>query len=449
MAVVPVESYIGSLDFHRLEQNPNTASSESFFMGTVVNQSSNYIQFNVNPAISDQFGPDWEGADGKPLNQVRVDAKSAYAKGSVVLTGTPGAKATGNIPAKLERSLRLAENKDIVPLDIVVDGGLSTIWAVMNKDENGANSLETYKDDTMLPEAWDTEGGLADPDPLVGGGVTIANNWQTITNDFIKFVGEERKDCVFISDPIRHIFVQGPDNKVLSTSRHNFSQHVHRPLRNLYAAVNSNYACAYGNWVKRYDNASAQFVWLPFSGYQANIFANVDSNLQPWFAAAGLNNGIIRDIVDIAVNPTQKQRDLLYKSSINPIVFFPGDGYTVWGQKTLQKKPSAFDRINVRRLFLVLEKATLAIMKYFVFEPNTVFTRTRVLNVLSPIFDIAKNNEGLYDYMIVCDERNNTPNVIDNNEMVVDIYIKPVRIAEFILVNFHATRTDQDFNELL
>jgi phage tail sheath protein FI len=162
-----------------------------------------------------------------------------------------------------------------------------------------------------------------------------------------------------------------------------------------------------------------------------------------------LNNGVIRNITDIAFKPNQKQQDAFYRMGINPIVFFQGDGFVVWGQKTLQSKPSAFDRINVRRLFLVLERATLKVMRYFVGEPNTIFTRTRVNNVLKPIFDLAKNNEGCYDYLIVCDERNNTPQVVDNNEMKVDIYIKPVRTAEFILVTFYATRTDQDFNELI
>ncbi|MHA2031648.1 MAG: phage tail sheath C-terminal domain-containing protein, partial [Candidatus Kariarchaeaceae archaeon] len=151
----------------------------------------------------------------------------------------------------------------------------------------------------------------------------------------------------------------------------------------------------------------------------------------------------------VAINPTQKQRDLLYRISTNPVRTIPGIGFTIWGQKTLQKKPSAFDRINVRRLFLVLEKATLQIMRFFVFEPNTTFTRTRVVNTLNPIFEVPKNNEGVQDFLIVCDERNNTPATIDNNELIVDIYIKPVRTAEFILVNFIATRTDQDFNELI
>jgi phage tail sheath protein FI len=134
---------------------------------------------------------------------------------------------------------------------------------------------------------------------------------------------------------------------------------------------------------------------------------------------------------------------------LNPVAFFPAEGFVIFGQKTLLKKPSAFDRINVRRLFLYLEVATRNTIKFFLFEPNTLFTRTQVINVLTPIFELAKNTQGVYDYLIICDERNNTPDVIDQNELVVDIYIKPVRAAEFILVNFYATRTGQDFQELV
>ena len=130
-------------------------------------------------------------------------------------------------------------------------------------------------------------------------------------------------------------------------------------------------------------------------------------------------------------------------------MFFNGDGFSAFGQKTLQNKPTAFDRINVRRLFLTLERAVQRTVKYFVFEPNTDFTRNRLKSTISPIFDYAKDTEGLYDYLIVADERNNTPDTIDNNELIVDIYLKPVRTAEFILVNFIATRTGQNFQELI
>ena len=268
-------------------------------------------------------------------------------------------------------------------------------------------------------------------------------------NIFNTFVQDTRKDCVFIADPLRQIFVNGPDVKTLNVVNNTFTTNIYTPLQNSLSNIDTNYSTIYGNWVKTYDTFTNKFVWVPASGYVAAIYANNDAATQPWIAPAGLNRGIIRNITDIAFNPNQKQRDYLYTISVNPICLFSGEGYAVYGQKTLQSKPSAFDRINVRRLFITLERAVQNAVKYFVFEPNTDFTRTRLVNTITPIFELAKNTQGLYDYLIVCDERNNTPYVIDNNELAVDIYIKPVRAAEFILVNFIATRTGQNFNELI
>jgi phage tail sheath protein FI len=213
--------------------------------------------------------------------------------------------------------------------------------------------------------------------------------------------------------------------------------------------ANSSYATTYGNWVKVNDQYSGINVWVPFSGFAVADMANVDSNFQPWYAPAGFTRGRVGNALAVAIAPKQKERDMLYKININPVAFFPNEGINIFGQKTLLRQPSAFDRINVRRLFLYLEKATKKTAKFFIFEPNTFFTRKRVVSTLSPIFDRAKNTEGLYEYLIVCDERNNTPDTIDQNELIVDIYIKPVRAAEFILVNFYATRTSTDFNELV
>ena len=134
---------------------------------------------------------------------------------------------------------------------------------------------------------------------------------------------------------------------------------------------------------------------------------------------------------------------------MNPVAFFPAEGFVVYGQKTLQRQPSAFDRINVRRLFINLETLVRNTVKSFIFEPNTLFTRTQVINTISPFFENAKNTAGVYDYLIICDEKNNTAAVIDDNTMVVDIYLKPTRTAEYILVNFYATKTSQDFNEII
>ena len=271
-----------------------------------------------------------------------------------------------------------------------------------------------------------------------------------------------------ILDPIRNIFIQGSNSKVINSKKTfspnagidpepnepgyvatNFSQHIYWPLRHQFSTINSSYATTYSTFVQVVDSVSNKQVWVPFSGFAAALMANTDSNFQPWFAPAGFTRGVLTGVNDLGVYPKLKQRDQLYKVSVNPVAFFPAEGFVVFGQKTLLKKPSAFDRINVRRLFLNLEVATRDTVKYFVFEPNTLFTRTQIINTLSPIFDNARNTEGLYDYLIVCDERNNTPDVIDNNELKIDIYIKPVRTAEFILVSFYATRTGQDFNELI
>jgi phage tail sheath protein FI len=201
--------------------------------------------------------------------------------------------------------------------------------------------------------------------------------------------------------------------------------------------------------MKVYDDYSGLYIYVPSSGFIAAKIASTDSDVGPWGAPAGFNRGIITDAIDLAIAPNQRQRDEFYKININPITRFPDQGLVVFGQKTLLKKPSAFDRINVRRNFLYLEKVTKQVMKFFLFENNTLFTRTRVVNTLIPFFERVKVADGLYDYLIVCDERNNTPEVIDNNELVVDIYLKPVKTAEFILVNFYATRTDTNFQELV
>jgi len=243
--------------------------------------------------------------------------------------------------------------------------------------------------------------------------------------------------------------VQGANIKVLDIPTNSFSDNVYWPLKNLFASIDTSYVCTFANCGKVADIASNQQVWVPFSGFAAAAMANTDSSFQPWYAPAGFARGVIFGLVDIAVYPKQKQRDLLYKINLNPVTFFPAEGFVIFGQKTLQKRPSAFDRINVRRLFLNLETATRDTVKYFVFEPNTLFTRTQVLNSLTPIFDNAKNTQGIYDYLLICDERNNPPAIIDDNTIVVDVYIKPVRAAEYILCNFYATRTGTNFQEIV
>jgi phage tail sheath protein FI len=279
-------------------------------------------------------------------------------------------------------------------------------------------------------------------------------NYSAIFNQFENFCNLPsntggRGDCMFIADPIRHILVTGRNTKILSDRNKNFQTDVYWAMRHQFELENTSYAGTYGNWVQAYDDFTGEKVWLPFSGYQAAIMARSDAAEFPWSAPAGFTRGLVTNALDIAINPNQKQRDEFYKININPVMFSPAQGVVVFGQKTMSRKPSAFDRINVRRLFLALERPTKKAAQFFVFEPNNEFTRTRLVNTLTPIFEFAKQNGGCYDYLIVCDERNNTPQVIDTNELKVDILIKPTRTAEFILITFTATRSDANFEELI
>ena len=469
------EGYTGSLYTNRQIQDPLGGKPLSFYLQTVANDNSNNVEVYVNPNISSVTN--WLDNNGNSTKKVRMFKSTTIVDGvndtlyyvasaylptvgagnssfkpvnNVYALGTyadslalNGSKSIGTVTTKLDYVLNAAENVDITALDITVDAGLSTIYAVTQV--LGTNEYDdTAISNGLLSQVQALSSSNGEP---VSN--TLVDSWTAITAQFENFASKRRKDHVFISDPIRHLLVTGNNFKTLDDKTKNFSQNIYWPLKNCYTSFNSSYAVAYANWAKVKDLYTSQSVWLPFSGYAAAMITASDANNYPWTAPAGLNRGTVNGISDLGINPQQKQRDLLYKASLNPVVYFPNEGYTVFGQKTLLKAPSAFDRINVRRLFLFLEKTALQTMKYFVFEPNTTFTRSRVINTLTPVFELARNTQGLYDYLIVCNDQNNTADVVDDNTMVIDIYIKPVRTAEFILVNFYATKTSQNFNELL
>ena len=313
-----------------------------------------------------------------------------------------------------------------------------------------AQTNASYDDTAFVDVDGSGTGFYVTNDNMTGSTqISLRDNYRTIFNKFETFARSTRKDHIFIADVLKPLVVQGDQGKVLDDKTKNFSQHVYWPLRHQFNFASSNFATVYGNWAKVYDGVSDKQVWIPFSGVAAKIYANNDANFAPWFAPAGFNRGIVSGVTDIAVSPTQRQRDQLYRIAINPVTQFPAEGTVVFGQKTLQRKPTAFDRVNVRRLFLDLEKRTRQTLKFFIFEPNTFLTRNKIVNTLTPIFENAKQTEGVYDFLIVCDERNNPASVIDQNELRVDIYLKPVRAAEFILVNFYAVNTDVNFEEIV
>lgn len=181
----------------------------------------------------------------------------------------------------------------------------------------------------------------------------------------------------------------------------------------------------------------------------AGIYANTDFQRDAWWAPAGLNRAILQGVRRLAWNPTGGERDILYKNGINPVVSFAGQGKVVWGQKTLLDKSSAFNRINVRRLFLVLEKAISKAAKYFLFEQNDNQTWILMTDMIEPFLQDVKGRRGIYDYYVQIDETTNTPERIDRNELWGNIWIKPTRSAEFIVLNFIATKTGAEFSELI
>ena len=446
------EGYTGSLYALRQLNNPNGGSPNTSFLDNVVNTSSNNIRILTNPYISNTGS--WIDSSGNPTKKVRVSngAKNLYGIGVYVSDTDKNSKIVDNVPAKLERVLRCLENDDIINLDIVAEAGLGTIWASAKARKSDTNfSSEPIIFDDLYNV--DLTNGTANTGLLDTTGsnpsCTARDEYLKVINQFYTFADQTRKDHLFISDPLRNIFVQGSNTKTAKNKNFVFSKDIYWTLRNLYGGVESSYVATYGNWIRTNDSKSDTLCWIPASGYVAAVMASSSQIAYPWSAPAGFNRGKLTNVIDLAINPTQKQRDLLYKVNINPIAFFQNDGNVIFGQKTLYRKPSAFDRINVRRLFLTLEKSTQEVLKLFVFEPNSFTTRSRVVGALTPLFDEARLNDGLYDYTIVCDERNNPPSTIDNNEMRVSIYIQPVRTAEFILADFIATRTGVNFEELI
>ena len=467
------EGYTASFDASRQINSVNGGPAVSFFM-EVADQNSANITTIINPYISNKGANTWLDANGVPTKKVRflssaleqplvgessadyttrVGAPSATVQLLADALGTTNAlyalgdyssedlstKVIGNVPAKLQTATEKLANTDLYPLNLTLEAGLGTIYA------NSFNpSTYGYFDENVPYDALVTELAVQNPPSTP----QCVQYYNAAVSPFIN-LALSRRDHMFIADPLTNIFVQGANLKTLDIVGKTFATDIYWSLKNQFAGIDTSYVTTFANIAKVADIATNQQVWVPFSGFAAASFASTDSNFQPWYAPAGFTRGVVNGVVDIAIYPKQKQRDQLYKINLNPVTFFPSEGFVIFGQKTMQKKPSAFDRINVRRLFLNLETATRDTVKYFLFEPNTLFTRTQIINSLTPIYDNAKNTQGIYDYLLICDERNNTPATIDDNTIVIDVYIKPVRAAEYILCNFYCTRTGTNFQEIV
>lgn len=215
------------------------------------------------------------------------------------------------------------------------------------------------------------------------------------------------------------------------------------------AITSSSYAVMDSSALYVYDKYNDKYRWIIAAGSIAGVCAYTDNVSDPWFSPAGFTRGQLRGVTKLAYNPKAADRDTLYKARVNPLVSFPGQGIVLFGDKTAQSKPSAFDRINVRRLFIVLEKAVATASKFALFEFNDEFSRAQFRNLVEPFLRDIKGRRGITDFKVVCDDTNNTGDIIDTNRFIADIYVKPARSINFITLNFVATRTGVEFSELV
>lgn len=257
----------------------------------------------------------------------------------------------------------------------------------------------------------------------------------TVAKWVVDNVAEVRKDCmVFLSPELADATSTTAAEDIVD-------------FRNNSANINSSYAVMDSGWKYQYDRYADVYRWIPLNGDVAGCCVRTDLVADPFFSPAGFNRGQIKNAVKVAFSPDKADRDTLYKKQVNPVVAFPGQGVTLFGDKTMLTSPSAFDRINVRRLFIVLEKAIATAAKFQLFEFNDTFTRANFRNLVEPFLRDIQGRRGLYDFKVVCDETNNTPVVIDANEFRADIFIKPARSINFITLTFVATRTGISFEE--
>lgn len=307
-------------------------------------------------------------------------------------------------------------------------------------DENSATL-------SSLGQAWDLFASPEDIDislviqgkPV--GGVTVVNgetinNYQ-LANYLINNIAERRKDCIALISPDRATVINNIGSEATS-------------LKNWRGAlVSSSYAVMDSGYKYQYDRYNDLYRWVPLNGDIAGTCVRTDQTNDAWWSPAGYNRGNIKNVIKLAYNPNKPARDILYPNGVNPVVTQPGQGTVLFGDKTLQTKPSAFDRINVRRLFIVLEKAISTAAKYSLFEFNDSFTRAQFRNLIIPYLRTVQGRRGITDFKVVCDETNNTPQIIDSNQFVGDIYIKPARSINFIQLNFVAVPSGVQFSEVV
>ena len=277
-------------------------------------------------------------------------------------------------------------------------------------------------------------------DFLIAPGAADATTQKTIVTDLVATAASLRKDCIVVTSPSRASVIGLTAAGATAAVKAEIEQSG-------YSA--SSYLVVDNNYLKVYDKYNDQYVNIPAAAGTAGLMAATDAVAAPWFSPAGQRRGQYFGVTSLAYSASKSQRDTLYKVGVNPIVNLPGQGIVLFGDKTRETRPSAFDRINVRRLFLAIERSIERAARNVMFEFNDEFTRAEFVNIVEPFLREIQGRRGITDFRVVCDETNNTPAVVDRNEFVCSVFVKPARSINFITLNFVAVRTGVDFSEVV
>jgi len=273
-------------------------------------------------------------------------------------------------------------------------------------------------------------------DFLIAPGLASSANQVTVVNDLVSTAQTTRKDCIVVTSPNREAVVNAATpvaTSIITTDQF---------TRSSYLVVSNNY-------LKVYDKYNDQYIFIPDASSVAGIMAASDLSTAPWYSPAGQRRGAVLGVTGLAYSATKAERDTLYKAGVNPVANIPGQGTLLFGDKTFLARPSAFDRINVRRLFLTMERAIAIAARNVMFEFNDEFTRAEFVNIVEPFLREIQGRRGITDFRVVCDETNNTAAVVDRNEFIANIFIKPARSINYVTLNFVAVRTGVDFEEVV
>ena len=425
ISFAPIESFVGSLD--RNAVNPNTGVTK--FIDTIVNSQSEYINLFSNCYASTATRKKYD----EECDILIVEPQKAGVLGFYEDMCVEDISLSKSIYDGLAKVFDKNQDINEKEIDIVCDAGISNIAqftkAVYGK---GKGQYDPACVDAAMFKLKSRQDTLT---------------WRDIIQKYDNFCKNVRKDCMFIADGLRPFCLQGQKKIVRPTKPANSIDVNLLPYIKYMTGLNTNYGAGYCDWFQKADEFTGEYFWCPPSIQAMGIYIYTDVHAEYWDAPAGLNRGIV-PALDVAFSPTMRQAGTIYNNNWNYAINYPQDGIVLEGQKTFQVKPSAFDRVNVRRLFLRLERATYKVARYFVYEGNTAYTRQRLIDTIDPIFADVKLRNGIYDYKIICDESINTPDVIDRNELKVKIGIKPVKTAEFILIDFIALTTGGSFDEM-